>query len=521
MSSKKEEERNEKIIRGLLKLPPNRNCINCNSLGPQYVCTNFWTFVCTICSGIHREFTHRVKSVSMSKFTLKEVEALQKGGNQRSREIFLKDWDLQRMMLPDNSNTEKIREFIKHVYVDKKFAERMSTESLKNHEDHRRSRSYHSYSQSPVYDNQYDERRNGKKYGMLTRKPGSDRGYEVKISSILHSPDQLPKQMHEAKYTNKMAVAVSPFKFGRNSPNFLDDQDAKSNVHQDLNGIPRMLRTASSSSCIGSFASESISLRSVNSANFTDTSTEHKHLSRTRSAEIPAASSLIRSSSTSIYLVPTVDLFTEITPQPSSANSVSQKFLKDRVSENDQWATFDTPNHTEYATLPNDIHPFVSAPWHVSPNETSQPWNAFGDDIESSNHSLFLHNAPFSNPYAEIKVKEDHVENGFGTSVVPSVSSSILPSMVNTAWERKSTNPFELPYTSELESDYEFFDMNDLRAALPNPYTSMGLPGGFPEPWIPQNSTTPFISPGQLPGQQLMNIHSQAPVASVGGNPFA
>ncbi|KAL3619780.1 hypothetical protein CASFOL_034692 [Castilleja foliolosa] len=27
---------------------------------PQYVCTNFSTFVCTTCSGIHREFTHRV-----------------------------------------------------------------------------------------------------------------------------------------------------------------------------------------------------------------------------------------------------------------------------------------------------------------------------------------------------------------------------------------------------------------------------------------------------------------------------
>lgn len=78
-----------------------------------------------------REFTHRVKSVSMSKFTLKEVEALQKGGNQvtkharfccilillsdevinlllqRAREIFLKDWDLQRMMLPDNRSDKR------------------------------------------------------------------------------------------------------------------------------------------------------------------------------------------------------------------------------------------------------------------------------------------------------------------------------------------------------------------------------------------------------------------------------
>lgn len=29
-----------------------------------------------------REFTHRVKSVSMAKFTFQEVESLQKGGNQ-------------------------------------------------------------------------------------------------------------------------------------------------------------------------------------------------------------------------------------------------------------------------------------------------------------------------------------------------------------------------------------------------------------------------------------------------------
>lgn len=29
-----------------------------------------------------REFTHRVKSVSMAKFTLQEVDALQRGGNQ-------------------------------------------------------------------------------------------------------------------------------------------------------------------------------------------------------------------------------------------------------------------------------------------------------------------------------------------------------------------------------------------------------------------------------------------------------
>lgn len=117
----KEDEKNERIIRGLLKLSENRRCINCNSLGPQYVCTNFWTFVCTTCSGIHREFTHRVKSVSMAKFTSQEVSALQEGGNQRAKDVYFKEWDPQRNSFPDSSNVERLRDFIKHVYMDKRY----------------------------------------------------------------------------------------------------------------------------------------------------------------------------------------------------------------------------------------------------------------------------------------------------------------------------------------------------------------------------------------------------------------
>ncbi|KAK9073782.1 hypothetical protein SSX86_006376 [Deinandra increscens subsp. villosa] len=121
-SRMKEDERNERAIRSLLKLPENRRCINCNSLGPQYVCTSFWTFVCTTCSGIHREFTHRVKSVSMAKFTTQEVSALQGGGNASAKEIYFKEWDAQIQSFPDSSNVERLRDFIKHVYVDRRYS---------------------------------------------------------------------------------------------------------------------------------------------------------------------------------------------------------------------------------------------------------------------------------------------------------------------------------------------------------------------------------------------------------------
>nr|XP_011458060.1 PREDICTED: probable ADP-ribosylation factor GTPase-activating protein AGD14 isoform X1 [Fragaria vesca subsp. vesca]XP_011458085.1 PREDICTED: probable ADP-ribosylation factor GTPase-activating protein AGD14 isoform X1 [Fragaria vesca subsp. vesca] len=163
MASRKEDEKNERIIRGLLKLPENRRCINCNSLGPQYVCTNFWTFVCTNCSGIHREFTHRVKSVSMAKFTSQEVKSLQEGGNQRAKEIYQKELDPQRNSFPDSSNVERLRDFIKHVYVDRRYTgernidkpPRLKTGDKEDSYENRRLDSYQG-SRSPPYD---DDRR--------------------------------------------------------------------------------------------------------------------------------------------------------------------------------------------------------------------------------------------------------------------------------------------------------------------------------------------------------------------------
>ncbi|KAJ0975351.1 hypothetical protein J5N97_017316 [Dioscorea zingiberensis] len=52
--------------------------------------------------GRSREFTHRVKSISMAKFTSQEVHALQGGGNERAREIYFKEWDPQRHSFPDS-----------------------------------------------------------------------------------------------------------------------------------------------------------------------------------------------------------------------------------------------------------------------------------------------------------------------------------------------------------------------------------------------------------------------------------
>ncbi|PHT40190.1 DNA-directed RNA polymerase subunit alpha [Capsicum baccatum] len=39
-----------------------------------------------------------------------------------AREIYLKSWDLQSQWLPNNSNVDKVRDFIKTIYVDKRYA---------------------------------------------------------------------------------------------------------------------------------------------------------------------------------------------------------------------------------------------------------------------------------------------------------------------------------------------------------------------------------------------------------------
>ncbi|XP_031384370.1 probable ADP-ribosylation factor GTPase-activating protein AGD14 isoform X1 [Punica granatum] len=329
MGSRREEERNEKIIRGLMKLPPNRRCINCNSLGPQYVCTNFWTFVCVTCSGIHREFTHRVKSVSMAKFTSKEVEALQNGGNQRARETYLKDWDPQRQRLPDSSNADKVREFIKNVYVDRRYAGEKNSEkpprdvqSIRSQEEEtRRASSYHSYSQSPPYDYQYEERRYGKPGAALTRKPGSDRGlYEGKVSSFVYSPGRHSEHMYEDRFANEgsgarvsdysVSSGGDPFRSGALSPTFQRDagysspplppprgdssdnlnretsnKSLEANVRRDADGKHCSQRTASSGS-FGSFDSNSMSLKSFNSGSLVNVVPESEQVPGTHQDKI-------------------------------------------------------------------------------------------------------------------------------------------------------------------------------------------------------------------------------------------
>lgn len=65
----------------------------------------------------------------MAKFTSQEVSALQEGGNERAKEIYFKHWDLQGPVI-DSSDVHRLRNFIKNVYVERRYSDQRNGEHL-------------------------------------------------------------------------------------------------------------------------------------------------------------------------------------------------------------------------------------------------------------------------------------------------------------------------------------------------------------------------------------------------------
>ncbi|KAL3021884.1 hypothetical protein AAZX31_05G217100 [Glycine max] len=375
----KEDEKNERIIRGLLKLAPNRRCINCNSLGPQYVCTNFWTFVCTNCSGIHREFTHRVKSVSMAKFSAQEVSALQEGGNQRAKEIYFKEWDPQRHSLPDSSNIDRLRDFIKHVYVDRRFSGERTYDKpprVKGDKDdfheNKRTETYH---RSPSYEDTHERRysdrsspggrspvydQENRQYGDYKKSPGrppiindwrrEDRfgdGWKFedhRISDGNHNVESTsPEQTKDLDSSSPPAVRPVREILGENVVPLRISEPPKTNSGQATNGSALTQRTSSSSSLASSNGTPAeVKLETIKSLiDFDD------------DPEPPVASAI-----------------------PQAPQTTVAKHGMPANSNDNNWASFDVAPEAKAPQGPSNINPLesmltqlsvpVSLPSHVS-----------------------------------------------------------------------------------------------------------------------------------------------------------
>ncbi|GFY80876.1 NSP (nuclear shuttle protein)-interacting GTPase [Actinidia rufa] len=102
----------------------------------------------------------------MAKFSSQEVSGLQGGGNASAKEVHFKEWDPQRHSVPDTSNVERLRDFIKHVYVDRRYTGERSFDKpprtkmgeAEDSYESRRTDTYEGGSRSPPCEDTYEHR---------------------------------------------------------------------------------------------------------------------------------------------------------------------------------------------------------------------------------------------------------------------------------------------------------------------------------------------------------------------------
>ncbi|ETL46912.1 hypothetical protein L917_03213 [Phytophthora nicotianae] len=118
----------EAALNALKKLEANKTCVNCgnyNRFGHQNICEKVRTFVCSNCKSAHQSYSMRVKSVSMSNWTMDEVDALREqngGGNAVAARVWLGRWDESQMRKPTKDDPlDYYKQFINRIYNDKAF----------------------------------------------------------------------------------------------------------------------------------------------------------------------------------------------------------------------------------------------------------------------------------------------------------------------------------------------------------------------------------------------------------------
>ena len=108
---------NTALIYQLLKtVEGNKKCFDCCSRYPTDINVTCWTFVCARCSGLLRDFGHRIKSISASRFSDEEVDSLSLNGNVIAATIWLASWSPQIFNQPNEDDNFALKAFMKEKY---------------------------------------------------------------------------------------------------------------------------------------------------------------------------------------------------------------------------------------------------------------------------------------------------------------------------------------------------------------------------------------------------------------------
>jgi hypothetical protein len=105
----------------LKKKEENKKCFDCGEKGTTYVCIDFGSFICSRCAGILRELNFKVKGTGVSIFNQKEIEILEKNGNEVAKKIWLGKYKESKDRKPNVSDDNDVRDFINEKYVDKRW----------------------------------------------------------------------------------------------------------------------------------------------------------------------------------------------------------------------------------------------------------------------------------------------------------------------------------------------------------------------------------------------------------------
>ncbi|ERN03478.1 hypothetical protein AMTRI_Chr02g218490 [Amborella trichopoda] len=112
--------KHKKILEGLLKLPENRECVDCKSKGPRWASVNLGIFICMQCSGIHRSLgvhISKVRSATLDTWLPEQVAFIQTMGNEKANSY----WEAE---LPPHYDRVGIENFIRAKYEEKRWVPR-------------------------------------------------------------------------------------------------------------------------------------------------------------------------------------------------------------------------------------------------------------------------------------------------------------------------------------------------------------------------------------------------------------
>ena len=117
------------------KREENKKCFDCGEKGTTYVCIDFGTFICSRCAGILRELNFKVKGTGVSIFNQKEIDNLEKNGNEVAQKIWMAKYREGKDKKPNTKNDDELRDFLKDKYKNKKWYKKPKKSSADDEEN--------------------------------------------------------------------------------------------------------------------------------------------------------------------------------------------------------------------------------------------------------------------------------------------------------------------------------------------------------------------------------------------------